>query len=308
MSLKEALKGIKIPSWIKKGHKYKNRRNEIYKDEEFPLYEGNIETLEDLKEVISVIYFWDIPAPYPYFIWEFLLNLNNTDLGRKVKKFLKNEGEVGEFINCPSYELCDLCAYNGEIECLKFCASSEIEDKYFWDEDTCKAAAQNGQLDCLIFLHENDCPWNEDTCKQAAIIGSLECLEYSHINGCPWNEEVCFAAALNDEYECLSYAYDNGSPWNENNSNAAGKVASYRCLTYAFERGCNCGIRTFELTARNYFMDEEKIEERLKCLEFLYKNNCYPSYFSKFIKTKSNTDSLLNINHFFTNKILSHFL
>ena len=108
---------------------------------------------------------------------------------------------------CNINEICDIIAYKGYINCLKYAH----ENKYQWNAGTCYNAAKGGHLNCLKYAHENGCEWDKDTCSSAAG-NSLECLKYARENGCEWDSDTCMNAALNGHLECLNYAHENGCP------------------------------------------------------------------------------------------------
>ena len=124
--------------------------------------------------------------------------------------------------NSISYNVCEVAAKNGHLNCLIWAR----EHGCHWNADTCRAAAENGHLDCLIWAREHGCDWNIIICKVAAKNGHLNCLQWAREHGCDWRGGVCWTAAMMGHLNCLQWAREHGCDWNRN-----------ACLSIAIEYG-----------------------------------------------------------------------
>lgn len=276
---------------------------------------------EDVERVLSSLRFWavdKIPRELLHALFEGvgtlqrLLKVFGNDLPylKSVMRIVREEdkkkmiilaAESG-FVDVLSFvhlnlvrgwmipEVCEATVRAGSFDNLRYAH----ENKFSWNEHTCRLAAELGHLDCLMYAHFHDCPWDESCTAAAATAGNFECLKFACEHGCPWTKQAVVGATTNGHYLCLEYAltngcpigsdswacikaaaagyldclrclHEHGSPWMPLVCSSAAANGHLDCLEYAHTHGCPWNWLTCENAARSGHLD---------CLKYAYEHGC----------------------------------
>jgi hypothetical protein len=180
---------------------------------------------------------------------------------------------------------------NDLLDCLTYLHENQCP----WNNGTCINAAINGHSECLRYALQNGCDHDDPyICTSAAISKNFECVEIARQYNTPWNAETCEKILVNSSFEQFQWAHNNGCPWDNHIYTACVYAGKLDCLEYAYNNQCPIGnladrfnnyVHTLNQNQQflnamgddpNHPRDNERLQRRQLCIDFIYDNNICP--------------------------------